>query len=946
MNGTEENTELTGLMKALKRAESSDAKFEGFVKGWYASIQPDKMPEGSLRVCKDLCFSEYGALSVPLEPLEVIGQTASFYRTFFIVEAGGASYFYRHVDNDGTDDKLQYLSYLTTINLTGYDEIDIPAKVTVAANLITVASLDTDEDIYVSDDYTAAYFDGDFEHHVGFNCTISTDGICGIWALSNSDPSIDGYGLFDLMDNDEDHLSLRVVDGAGLVTNGSMEIDDNWSDWGTVAINMRSNEQAHSGTYSRKFVIDGQSEGILSDDFTTVTSTGYTISLWVYPVDLTSIRVVIRKGDDSGIGHAEDFGGLTPNTWNNVSFAYTETAGGSQAWIGVLSPAPLTSGTWYIDDVATKLVELVLQETNGAVDTTDTSIGLSTGINHYVKIKRDETVGDYGELSCEIYDDADMTSHLDTISILLTEKKDFQFRHAMISYDGASGGNVWSGTIFDVREVGGSAFSDVVTLTSNTWEGLSYVTCQNDISTSFYTYIACSSAMKKLLAGTASPIGCTVPAAAPGVAVQGVGLTGTYKYVYTYYENATGDESDYSAAATIALSNEGCRVTYNTGGGGSNADFVKIYRTIAGGGSYYHVKTIAKATGTWDDVLVDASLGVYLDDKAVGAPPSGASVVGSYLGRCWYLGYAVGGTTSTNKMYYSRRLYPGTVPVDYYVVVGNSEITLTGFMPVFGRAIVFNRDTILSLDGTTPDTFEAVETGVRIGTEATGSIASDGRGVYFVAIDGVYVYKETGIERISDQIDWVFNNIGDSVVDTLYKPYISRCRGTIWRNQYWLLIWIGSTARLLLVYDIDKKIWRVRSADIYCLFTDKANDRLLTGVKDGVGDYRLHSLEDSTDGITGTFSPEMRSREVDLRSLDFLERYQIDAKGTWTLTVYVDDVSEYEVALSGLTRNDINDIKSITSMSAGRRVSIKLIPTSPRPLTTKFYGLEFLEKEK
>ncbi len=66
-----------------------------------------------------------------------------------------------------------------------------------------------------------------------------------------------------------------------LVTNSDMELNANWTSKDTPTTNSRSNEQAHSGTYSRKIVTDAPYEGIYQD-VTTVTGLEYTVEAWIY----------------------------------------------------------------------------------------------------------------------------------------------------------------------------------------------------------------------------------------------------------------------------------------------------------------------------------------------------------------------------------------------------------------------------------------------------------------------------------------------------------------------------------------------------------------------------------------------------------------------------------------------------------------------------------------
>lgn len=135
-----------------------------------------------------------------------------------------------------------------------------------------------------------------------------------------------------------------------LITNGAMEDDSDWSNYGSPTVNERSSTQKHDGTYSRKFTVDATNEGIQGAVFTSVTDRDYGWSGWVYPDDTTSIRVKIRTGDDSGwtVDVLKD--GLTQDAWNFISGTYTETAGGVGAYI-VFESDTADAGGWYVDDV-------------------------------------------------------------------------------------------------------------------------------------------------------------------------------------------------------------------------------------------------------------------------------------------------------------------------------------------------------------------------------------------------------------------------------------------------------------------------------------------------------------------------------------------------------------------------------------------------------------------
>ena len=145
--------------------------------------------------------------------------------------------------------------------------------------------------------------------------------------------------------------SANIIPATNLITNGTMEVDDNWTSWSDAG-NERSDTQAHNGTYSRKFTPTTSNDGIQSATapFTTVTGTTYLVSFWIYPDDGTVCSVFNRKGGEAAIGVTKAVTGLTENAWNKVEMQFTEDVGGTGAYIAITSSTQ-TSGDFYVDDV-------------------------------------------------------------------------------------------------------------------------------------------------------------------------------------------------------------------------------------------------------------------------------------------------------------------------------------------------------------------------------------------------------------------------------------------------------------------------------------------------------------------------------------------------------------------------------------------------------------------
>ncbi len=150
-----------------------------------------------------------------------------------------------------------------------------------------------------------------------------------------------------------------------LITNGSMEADANWANYGTPTTQERSVTQKHSGTYSRKFTVNAANEGIQGDAFITATGKKYRHIVWVYPSG-TAVNIGVQKGDNSGWLDNSQYPGLNSGAWNRIVVNLTESAGGGGAFIVIHSGAE-TSGTWYVDDIWGGAIGLLVEYNSSAM---------------------------------------------------------------------------------------------------------------------------------------------------------------------------------------------------------------------------------------------------------------------------------------------------------------------------------------------------------------------------------------------------------------------------------------------------------------------------------------------------------------------------------------------------------------------------------------------------
>lgn len=134
------------------------------------------------------------------------------------------------------------------------------------------------------------------------------------------------------------------------VSNGTMEANSNWTAVAGASPHEQSTTQKNGGTYAWKFTVDAADEGTKSDAFTT-TDRHYYYKAYVYPDDTTNVNVYVVGGDGSTVLLDTDVTGLTEDAWNLVAGTFTESVGGTAAYVAFRAPTGETAGTWYIDDV-------------------------------------------------------------------------------------------------------------------------------------------------------------------------------------------------------------------------------------------------------------------------------------------------------------------------------------------------------------------------------------------------------------------------------------------------------------------------------------------------------------------------------------------------------------------------------------------------------------------
>ncbi len=373
--------------------------------------------------------------------------------------------------------------------------------------------------------------------------------------------------------------------------------------------------------------------------------------------------------------------------------------------------------------------------------------------------------------------------------------------------------------------------------------------------------------------------GITAPTAAAVTDVGSLaGLTGDYSVRYTYCRKEGTTvicESDPSDASdTTTLSNGSLDVTF-TASSDSQVTHVRVYRTLSGGSIYYHDQDIAIGTLTVDTDTADGSLGseVSIDHDR---PPLGTHVIGPvYNGTCFII--------KNNLLYYSSAKQPEYWPVNQYIEMGPPQRPGKCGVIFNGQVYYLDATDIYFVQGTGINTFFPVPTNAQTGTQSkNGAIAVEGRGIYHVGSDGVYLFNGQTDPNITDQYFFpIFHgqtvNGVPAAKSDLSKTWLIRFKNRVYFGYPGTADTYPSNC---LVLNLSNDRWSYYSwgVEIRAVGVDETNNRLL-GVD--VGGHVWELEKDSvTDDGGAAISWEIESKDFTLQTRKHFPRwvkYDVDA---------------------------------------------------------------------
>ncbi len=186
----------------------------------------------------------------------------------------------------------------------------------------------------------------EWKHYDAAMHTISTTS--EIWNVYWTAAGAKGYFDSSFIVNNLVINGTFMISGTNLITNGSMELDSDWGNYGTPVVNERSSAQAYSGVYSRHFIGDGSGDGI-NQTVALKYNTYYFYSSFMYTVSGT-VRMATLKGGSPYTSY-NTVTLTAPAGWTNKTYTFRKPDDGVQNTYFPFVQADATNVEAYIDTV-------------------------------------------------------------------------------------------------------------------------------------------------------------------------------------------------------------------------------------------------------------------------------------------------------------------------------------------------------------------------------------------------------------------------------------------------------------------------------------------------------------------------------------------------------------------------------------------------------------------
>ena len=459
-------------------------------------------------------------------------------------------------------------------------------------------------------------------------------------------------------------------------------------------------------------------------------------------------------------------------------------------------------------------------------------------------------------------------------------------------------------------------------LTDGDWSAVSY----NAFNETSQSVFALNGTDRKRIdsSGNVREWGIDGPGAAPTVAVgAGTGLTGTYKVKITYARlsgsTVLSESNPSDASSGQALTNEDLAVTW-VASSDAQVTHVRIYRTLAGGSIYFFDQNVAVGTLTVDTSTADASLAGEVATNH-DRPPAGTIVAGPFYNGIIFI-------AKGNLLYWCLAKQPEYVPATNFIEVGPPSRTIKAIVDLGGQAYCVTDKQLWYIQGAGAGTFNPIPLQTLAGgPNQFGAAGVEGRGIYHLGRDGLYLYSGGRDTKVSQtQFEALFDS--DATELNGMQPVGAWPITTQWlwafENKLYFHYGVGNL--IVLNLDTSRSTYYTFDQQLYAPTTDHTNRRFYVG---DAGRF-VRRVEDpsATDDVGSGIDWEVESMEFTLQTRRHFPRwikYDADVEAATNVTgkVILDGAVHHTHSLTSNRKT----ARRLIDTGNGRRCSIRFTGT-------------------
>ncbi len=494
--------------------------------------------------------------------------------------------------------------------------------------------------------------------------------------------------------------------------------------------------------------------------------------------------------------------------------------------------------------------------------------------------------------------------------------------------------NGQNASIFETQRIETEVFEEQFPLSADTWVRLLvpkhlFFTTGSPSWTNITKYQIYARINRR---GTGSPD--TTVIYVDGMKLVGrVGISGDYRYAFTFLNSTTGhrsnplfidrdgdgivDDIDYASitgAVRQSIHVENIPVSLDP-----QVDKVEAWRTFGNGVAFFKAWEVANGTLTYDDDVADSTNSDSRADADVlnieeleitNTPPSSKTHwVVWHQGRAWTLETTPG---FRGRLNFSPQGRPEAVK-DFLEITNDAD-PLTGAVSWNGSLYVFSESKVWQVTGT--DIVVARQIAGAPGTLHPYTIAVTPNGIIYFATDGVRVFDGNASALVAhDAVSLPFRGTDTDVIAAFVGD--TACFG---RNEYWV-----SDGTRILALDLIQGTWReIDFAATGLAYEEDVDDFVVTEGVDGNGVFLVDVPGLTSDGgFDLDFDMESATLRLSPDVRGVVRRVHIDLNTGGeeiTATLIADDA----VVATWILNTAARETVSYETLTNGKRIAIRL----------------------